>query len=81
MERRDSLGVLWCIKRELGWSPCGGPDLIIDDGGDATLLIHEGVKAEEIYEFSLAATSTSNLKGHPTKFTKPLNSMCPSQRT
>ncbi|KAL2486840.1 Adenosylhomocysteinase 1 [Abeliophyllum distichum] len=28
----------------------GGPDLIVDDGGDATLLIHEGVKAEEEYE-------------------------------
>ncbi|GKA78535.1 calcium/proton exchanger [Tanacetum coccineum] len=25
----------------------GGPDLIVDDGGDATLLIQEGVKAEE----------------------------------
>jgi adenosylhomocysteinase len=27
-----------------------GPDLIVDDSGDATLPIHEGVKAEEIYE-------------------------------
>ncbi|XP_028792890.1 adenosylhomocysteinase-like [Neltuma alba] len=26
-----------------------GPDLIVDDCGDATLLIHEGVKAEKIY--------------------------------
>ena len=25
-------------------------DLIVDDGGDATLLIHEGVKAEELFE-------------------------------
>ena len=23
-----------------------GPDILIDDGGDATLIIHEGVKAE-----------------------------------
>ncbi|GJY28753.1 S-adenosyl-L-homocysteine hydrolase, partial [Tanacetum coccineum] len=30
-----------------GGGPGGGPDLIVDDGGDATLLIHEGVKAEE----------------------------------
>ncbi|OMO95238.1 Adenosylhomocysteinase [Corchorus olitorius] len=30
--------------------PSTGPDLIVDDGGDATLLIHEGVKAEEVYE-------------------------------
>ncbi|GJR42802.1 S-adenosyl-L-homocysteine hydrolase [Tanacetum coccineum] len=30
-----------------GGGPGGGPDLIIDDGGDATLLIHKGVKAKE----------------------------------
>ena len=28
----------------------GGPDLIVDDRGDVTLLIHEGVKAKEEYE-------------------------------
>ncbi|MQL98972.1 hypothetical protein Taro_031684 [Colocasia esculenta] len=37
----------WCTERCLDWGPEGGPDLIIDDGGDATLLIHEGIKAEE----------------------------------
>merc|ERR1719198_2092229 len=26
-----------------------GPDLIVDDGGDMTLLVHEGYKAEEAY--------------------------------
>uniref|UniRef100_A0A0D6R166 Adenosylhomocysteinase n=1 Tax=Araucaria cunninghamii TaxID=56994 RepID=A0A0D6R166_ARACU len=36
----------WCTERALDWGPGGGPDLIVDDGGDATLLIHEGVKAE-----------------------------------
>ncbi|XP_057431220.1 adenosylhomocysteinase [Lotus japonicus] len=40
----------WCTERALDWGPSGGPDLIVDDGGDATLLIHEGVKAEEVYE-------------------------------
>ena len=30
--------------------PDGGPDLIVDDDGDATLLIHEGIKAKELYE-------------------------------
>ncbi|XVF62648.1 hypothetical protein PTKIN_Ptkin09bG0025200 [Pterospermum kingtungense] len=40
----------WCTERALDWGPGGGPDLIVDDDGDATLLIHEGVKAEEIYE-------------------------------
>ncbi|GJX34220.1 putative ribonuclease H-like domain-containing protein [Tanacetum coccineum] len=37
----------WCTKRALDRGPSGGPHLIIDDGGDATLLIHKGVKAEE----------------------------------
>ncbi|KAH9315792.1 hypothetical protein KI387_024419, partial [Taxus chinensis] len=37
----------WCTKRALDWGPDGGPDLIVDDGGDAPLLIHEGVEAEE----------------------------------
>ncbi|CAK9190571.1 hypothetical protein BDL97_01G017500 [Sphagnum fallax] len=39
----------WCTERALDWGPDGGPDLIVDDGGDATLLIHEGVKAEIAY--------------------------------
>ena len=40
----------WCTERALNWGLGGRLDLNIDDGGDATLLIHEGVKAEE--EFS-----------------------------
>ncbi|MCD7455036.1 Hemolysin ahh1 [Datura stramonium] len=43
----------WCTERALDWGPGGGPDLIVDDGGDATLLIHEGVKAEEEYAKTL----------------------------
>eukprot|EP00466_Bigelowiella_natans_P011074 jgi/Bigna1/58526/fgenesh1_pm.103_\ len=31
-------------------SSCKGPDLIVDDGGDATLLIHEGVAAEKTFK-------------------------------
>ncbi|KAL8232685.1 hypothetical protein R6Q57_002463 [Mikania cordata] len=40
----------WCTEGVLDWGPDGGPTLIVDDGGDATLLIHEGVKAEEEFE-------------------------------
>jgi len=40
----------WCTERALDWGPDGGPDLIVDDGGDTTLLIHEGVKAEQVFE-------------------------------
>ncbi|KAK6924740.1 Adenosylhomocysteinase-like [Dillenia turbinata] len=40
----------WCTQRALDWGVDGGPDLIVDDGGDTTMLIHEGVKAEEEFE-------------------------------
>lgn len=40
----------WCTFQALAWPGASGPDMIVDDGGDATLLIHEGVKAEEEFE-------------------------------
>merc|ERR1712070_186192 len=40
----------WCTLRALTWPDGSGPNLIVDDGGDATLLIHEGVAAEEAFE-------------------------------
>jgi len=33
----------------LTWPNGDGPDILVDDGGDATLLIHEGVKFEKIF--------------------------------
>lgn len=33
----------------LTWPNFEGPNILVDDGGDATLLIHEGVKFERIY--------------------------------
>jgi adenosylhomocysteinase len=38
----------WCTLQALSWKE-GGPDLIVDDGGDATLMIHEGYRLEEQY--------------------------------
>ncbi len=37
----------WCTKRALTWPDGSGPDLIVDDGGDATLLVHRGTAAEK----------------------------------
>jgi len=33
----------------LTWPTHDGPDILVDDGGDATLLIHEGVKYERLF--------------------------------
>jgi adenosylhomocysteinase len=35
----------WCTEQALTW-PDGGPNMILDDGGDATLLVHKGVEFE-----------------------------------
>ncbi|MCL5406576.1 MAG: adenosylhomocysteinase [Deltaproteobacteria bacterium] len=37
----------WCTKMALTWPDGRGPNLVVDDGGDATLLIHKGYEAEE----------------------------------
>jgi len=37
----------WCTEQALTWPDGSGPDLIVDDGGDATLMIHQGVKCEK----------------------------------
>jgi adenosylhomocysteinase len=40
----------WCTYQALTWPDEDGPTMIVDDGGDATLMIHEGVKAEKLYK-------------------------------
>ncbi len=36
----------WCTEQALDWGAAGGPNMILDDGGDATLLVHLGVEYE-----------------------------------
>ena len=36
----------WCTERVLMWPDGGGPNMILDDGGDATLLVHKGREFE-----------------------------------
>ncbi len=36
----------WCTEMALTWPDGSGPDLLVDDGGDATLFIHKGVEVE-----------------------------------
>jgi adenosylhomocysteinase len=37
----------WCTHEALMWPDGKGPHLIVDDGGDATLLVHKGVEFEK----------------------------------
>ncbi|MCK9616950.1 MAG: adenosylhomocysteinase [Lentimicrobiaceae bacterium] len=37
----------WCTAQALAFTGGNGPNLIVDDGGDATLIIHKGYAAEE----------------------------------
>jgi len=39
----------WCTMQALTFPDGSGPDLIVDDGGDATLLIHKGFQLENIF--------------------------------
>ena len=36
----------WCTDQALSWADSEGPNMILDDGGDATLLVHNGVQYE-----------------------------------
>jgi len=37
----------WCTEQALRWPDDQGPNLLLDDGGDATLLVHLGAECEE----------------------------------
>jgi adenosylhomocysteinase len=36
----------WCTEQVLNWPDGNGPNMILDDGGDATLLVHKGAEFE-----------------------------------
>jgi adenosylhomocysteinase len=48
----------WCTEQALTW-PEGGPNMILDDGGDATLLVHKGVEFEKAGAVPDPATAES----------------------
>jgi len=37
----------WCTDQALRWPDGSGPNMILDDGGDATLLVHKGAEYEQ----------------------------------
>jgi adenosylhomocysteinase len=49
----------WCTEQMMHWDGYDGPNMILDDGGDATLLLHKGVEYERLGE-SPDPTTASN---------------------
>jgi adenosylhomocysteinase len=50
----------WCTEQALTWPGAdGGPNMILDDGGDATLLVHRGVEYEKSGEVPDPSTADS----------------------
>src|SRR3954449_7742583 len=37
----------WCTEQALTWPGHNGPNMILDDGGDATMLVHKGTEFEK----------------------------------
>ena len=50
----------WCTLQALIWNDGTGPDLIVDDGGDASLLIHLGVEYELAGEIPAVASADNH---------------------
>ncbi|MDX6708910.1 MAG: adenosylhomocysteinase [Solirubrobacteraceae bacterium] len=49
----------WCTEQALAWPDGEGPNLILDDGGDATMLVHKGVEYEAAGEAPDPSTGES----------------------
>ncbi|NYI06164.1 adenosylhomocysteinase [Allostreptomyces psammosilenae] len=50
----------WCTEQALTWPDHAGPNMILDDGGDATLLVHKGVEFEKAGAAPDPATADSD---------------------
>jgi adenosylhomocysteinase len=73
----------WCTEQIFDWSDSGhnGPNMILDDGGDATLLVHKGTEFEKAGAVPAPAAGdsgewkvildvlTRSLPANPTRFT------------
>jgi adenosylhomocysteinase len=72
----------WCTEQVINWPGGGGPNMILDDGGDVTLLVHKGVEYEKLGAVPSAAdddpdewkvildTLRRSLAEDPQRFTK-----------
>ena len=48
----------WCTNQALSFPDGKGPQLVVDDGGDVTLLIHKGYQLEEGGDWAKSASAT-----------------------
>ncbi|MBL9087104.1 MAG: adenosylhomocysteinase [Planctomycetia bacterium] len=74
----------WCTERALSWPDADGPNMLLDDGGDATMMVMKGAafekagkvpatKAGEGEDFvELVKCLKASLAAHPGRFTKML---------
>ena len=72
----------WCLEQTVRWPDGAGPNMILDDGGDVTLLVHKGVEFEKAgavpapsstdsEEYALIlATLQRSLEEDPQRFTR-----------
>ncbi len=71
----------WCTEQALTWPDGSGPDMIVDDGGDATMMVVQGMKAEadptlvaktyDNHEFQLVMNRLkASLQADPKKWTR-----------
>ena len=72
----------WCTEQMLDWPGGDGPNMILDDGGDATLLVHKGAEFERLGEVPEPETAGSvefgvvlallrkTLRSDPTKWSR-----------
>ena len=82
----------WCTEQMMTWPSAGangedGPNMILDDGGDATLLLHKGVEFETSGEVPDPTSATNaefaivlgllqrTLKSDPTKWSRMAKSI------
>jgi adenosylhomocysteinase len=49
----------WCTEQALTWPDGDGPNMILDDGGDATMLVHKGTEFEKAGAVPDPATADS----------------------
>ncbi|MCH8821891.1 MAG: adenosylhomocysteinase [Planctomycetes bacterium] len=72
----------WCTFQALNWGDGKGPNIILDDGGDATLLVHKGVEynksasvpapeATDNQELSLILQLLTDIQASAPKFWEP----------